>query len=222
MSETQPGGDIRLRLQRLAKGALFVAIAAAYTLLLAWTLVFHSWKPALLALFFIVVGQFFRHIASEADRIGWRLDTNGPHGASASAEADATTRTYQKRMLWLFASLAQLPNIALITQAWHLSALTWATAMAAALITIELLYLQVRHLNRQTAFGEASYGFKDRNPISGGPAPIDQSRQQREAEVERKLEELRKLMEAGRISQRAYKKACDRHRVRVVMAKDAS
>ena len=219
---TPPNGDIRLRLQRLAKGALFVGIAAGYTLLLAWTLVFHSWKPALLALFFIVVGQFFRHIASEADRLGWRLDTNGPHGTSASADPDATTRTYQKRMLWLFASLTQLPNIALVAQAWHLSALNWAAAMAGSLVAIELLYLLVRHLNQQTAFREASYGFKDRNPLTDGPTPINESRQHREAEVERKLEELRKLMEAGRISQKAYEKARDRHRVRVVMAKDVS
>ena len=212
-----PGGDIRLRLQRLAKGALFVGIAAGYTLLLAWTLVFHSWKPALLALFFIVVGQFFRHIASEADRIGWRLDTDG---ANASHEADTTTRTYQRRMLWLFAALAQLPNIALVLQALGLSGMEWAATMAASLLVIEVPYLAVRRLNRQTAFREASYGFKDRGPLSGGPASIDESRERREAEVERKLEELRKLMDAGRISQRAYEKACDRHRVRVVMAKD--
>jgi len=211
-----PGGDIRLRLQRLAKGALFVGIAAGYTLLLAWTLVFHSWEPALLALFFIVVGQFFRHIASEADRIGWRLDTDG---TNASPEADSTTRTYQRRMLWLFAALAQLPNIALVLQALRLSGMEWAATMAASLLVVEFLYLAVRRLNRQTAFREASYGFKDRGPLSGGPASIDESRNQREAEVERKLEELRKLMDAGRISQRAYEKACDRHRVRVVMAK---
>ena len=213
---TLPVSDIRLRLQRLAKGALFVGIAAGYTLLLAWTLVFHSWKPALLALFFIVVGQFFRHIASEADRLGWRLNADGAN----TADADPTTRTYQKRMLWLFASLTQLPNIALVAQAWHLSALPWAATMAGALAIIELLYLLIRHLNRQTAFQEASYGFKDRTPLTGGPATIDESRQQREAEVERKLEELRHLMEAGRISPKAYKKACDRHRVRMVMAKD--
>lgn len=211
-----PHGDIRLRLQRLAKGALFVGIAAGYTLLLAWTLVFHSWKPALLALFFVIVGQFFRHIASEADRLGWRLDVD----TANVPEADSRTRAYQKRMLLLFTSLAQLPNLALMAQAWHLAALPWAAATAGALLAIELLYVLVRHLNRETAFREASYGFKDRNPLTDGPAPINESCQQREAEVERKLEELHQLMEAGRISKKAYEKACDRHRVRVVMAKD--
>ena len=97
-----------------------------------------------------------------------------------------------------------------------------AAVTAAFLLAIEALYLTVRRLNRQTAFREASYGFKDRGPLSGGPTPIDASRERREAEVERKLAELRKMAEDGRISQRAYEKACDRHRVRVVMAKDVS
>ncbi len=215
-----PGGDIRLRLQRLAKGALFVGIAAGYTLLLAWTLVFHSWKPALLALFFIVVGQFFRHIAGEADRIGWRLDVEP--GTAPEGQADANMRSYQRRMLWLFASLAQVPNVALVVQASLLSSLESAGIVAGSLLLIELLYLTVRRLNRQTAFREASYGFRDRNPVTGGPTPLNTSREQLSADVERKLDELRKMAEEGRISQKAYEKARDRHRVRAVMADETS
>ena len=207
--------DTRLRLQRLAKGALFVGIAAGYTLLIALALVLHGWKPALLALFFIIVGQFFRHIASEADRIGWRLDAERNE---TNPEADSETRTYQKRMLWLFASLAQLPNVALVVQATLLSNPESAGIVAASLLLIELLYLTVRRLNRQTAFREASYGFRDRSPLTDGPAPLVTSREHREAEVERKLAELRKMAEEGRISQKAYEKARDRHRVRAVMA----
>ena len=213
---TQAGSDdTRLRLQRLAKGALFVGIAAGYTLLLALALVLHGWKPALLALFFIIVGQFFRHIASEADRIGWRLDAERD-------EADSGTRNYQKHMLWLFASLAQVPNVALVVQASLLSSLESAGIVAGSLLLIELLYLTVRRLNRQTAFREASYGFRDRSPLTDGPTPLNNSRERREAEVERKLAELGKMAEEGRISQKAYEKARDRHRVRVVMAKETS
>lgn len=219
MNEAASGQSTRLRLQRLAKGALFVGIAAGYTLLLALALVLHGWKPALLALFFVIVGQFFRHIAGEADRIGWRLDAERDD-ETPEAQADSDTRTYQKRMLWLFAGLAQLPNVALVAQATLLAGAESAAVTAGFLLAIEVLYLTVRRLNRQTAFREASYGFKDRGPLSGGPTPIDASRERREADVERKLAELRKMAEDGRISQRAYEKARDRHRVRVVMAKD--
>ena len=215
MTTQTSSDDTRLRLQRLAKGALFVGIAAGYTLLLALALVLHGWKAALLALFFVVVGQFFRHIASEADRIGWRLDAERD-------EADSETRTYQRRMLRLFASLAQVPNVALVVQASILSSLDSASIVAASLLLIELLYLTVRRLNRQTAFREASYGFRDRNPLTDGPTPLNTSRQHREAEVERKLTELRKMAEEGHISQKAYEKARDRHRVRVVMGDKTS
>ena len=220
MSNEAPSNeDIRLRLLRLGKGALFVGIAAGYILLLALTLILHGWKPGLLAMFFVVVGQFFRHIASEADRIGWRLDGNR---TEAPAEADIDTRAYQRRMLWLFASLAQLPNVALVAQAAFLSGLDWGGAVAGALLLIELLYLTVRRLNRRTAFREASYGFRDRGPLTGDTAPIDASRERQEAEVERKLAELLKLAEDGHISHKAYEKARDRHRVRLVMALEES
>ena len=217
MNAAAPDESIRLHLQRLAKGALFVGIAAGYTLLLALALVLHGWKPALLALFFIIVGQFFRHIAGEADRLGWRLDAERNE---TTPETDASARSYQRRMLWLFASLAQLPNVALVAQATLLAGTESGAVTAGALLVIEVLYLTVRRLNRRTAFREASYGFKDRGPFSGGATPIDASRERREAEVEGKLAELRQMAEDGRISHTAYEKACDRHRVRVVMLEE--
>ena len=218
MSAAARDESIRLHLQRLAKGALFVGIAAGYTLLLALALVLHGWKPALLALFFIIVGQFFRHIAGEADRLGWRLDAERNE---ATPETDASARSYQRRMLWLFASLAQLPNVALVAQATLLADPESGAVTAASLLAIEALYLTVRRLNRRTAFREASYGFKDRGPFSGGATPIDASRERREAEVEHKLAQLRRMAEEGRISHKAYQKACDRHRVRVVMLEES-
>ena len=87
-----------------------------------------------------------------------------------------------------------------------------------ALLAIEALYLAVRRLNRRTAYGQASYGFRDLGPLSGGPAELATARDLRAAEVERKLEELHGQVQAGRVSERAYKKACDRYRVRAVNA----
>lgn len=214
----EDGAGVRLRLLRLGKGASFVGIAATYLLILAAALVFHGWRPALLALFLVLTGQCFRHIAGEADRIGWRLD-GGAGGADASV--DAATRAYQKRMLWLFGALAQLPNAALVAQAAMLAGPALAAAAAAALLGVECLYLLVRRLNRRTAFREASYGFRERVPL-GGAARLDAARGNRVAEAERALEALAELAADGRVSQRAYEKACDRYRVRAVMRAEAA
>ena len=199
----------RVRLHRLAKGALFVGIAAGYVLLLGLTLVLFGWRPALLAVFFVPAGQGLRHIASEADRIGLALA--GDQGAAPD------TRDYQKRMLRIFTGLTQLPNVALAVQAFLLAGWPWAAAATAGLVVVELLYVIVRKLNRRTAFREASYGFRDRGPLRGAAAP-DAARDLRAAEVERRLTELCAMVRDGRVSQRAYEKACDRYRVGVVMA----
>ena len=208
----------RLRLQRLAKGALLVGIAAVYVLLLSLTLVTFGWQPALLAVFLVATGQCFRHIANEADRIGLTLASEG--GPKPSDSTGARTRDYQRRMLAFFAALTQLPNAALAVQAFVLAGPPWSATVTGALLAIEALYLAVRRLNRRTAYGQASYGFRDLGPLSGGPAEFATARDLRAAEVERKLEELHGQVQAGRVSERAYKKACDRYRVRAVMARD--
>ena len=203
----------RLHLQRLAKGALFVGIAAAYVLLLSLTLVDFGWRPALLALFLVLVGQGFRHIANEADRIG--LTLAGEDGAQPGAHL----RNYQRRMLRLFAGLTQLPNDGIGVQAFLLGGRSWGIAATGTLLVIELWYLLVRSLNRRTAFREASYGFRDPAPLGGGRLDVGMARDLRAADVEGRLTELRAMVRDGRISQRAYEKACDRYRVRAVMAR---
>ena len=200
----------RVRLQRLAKGALFVGIAAGYVLLFGLTLVLFGWRPALLAAFFVLTGQGLRHIASEADRIGVTLA--GDEGATPD------TRDYQKRMLRTFTALTQVPNVALAVQAFLLAGWPWGATATAALLVVELLYVLVRSLNRRIAFREASYGFRERGPLRGGAGRTDAARDLRAAEVERRLTELCAMVRDGRVSQRAYEKACDRYRVRVVMA----
>ena len=112
------------RLQQLGKGALLVGIAAGYALLLSLTLVLYGWRPTLLAVFFVLIGRCFRHIANEADRIGLTLSTVGgtkPHGDTAMH-----IRGYQRRMLRLFAAFTQLPNAALVVQAFVLAGVHWA------------------------------------------------------------------------------------------------
>ena len=211
MDSPSTDAAVRVRLQRLAKGALFVGIVAGYALLLGLTLVQFGWRPALLAVFFVLAGQGLRHIASEADRIG--LTLAGDPDATA-----ADTRGYQRRMLRIFTGLTQLPNAALAVQAFVLGGWPWGAAATAGLLVVELWYVLVRNLNWRTAFREASYGFRDRGPLRGGVTDVESARDIRAAEVERRLTELCAMVGEGRVSQHAYEKACDRYRVRAVMA----
>ena len=204
--------EVRIRLQRLAKGTLFVGIAGGYTLLLSLTLILFGWRPALLAAFLVVLSQFFRHIANDIDRIG---------SEQREGDVESSTRRYQTRMLWLVFALAQLANVALVGQAYVLADGVWAVAATVALLVIELFYALIRHVNRQTAFEQASYGFRDKGMFSDGPEPIDGSQTTKVAKVERKLARLRELQMDGQISERAYAKACDKYRVRVVMEQEA-
>ncbi len=211
MSERPTEAAVRLRLRRLAKGALFVGITAGYALLLGLTLVLFGWRPALLAVFFVLTGLCFRHIAHEADRIGLGLE-GGP--------ADEPTQGYQRRMLRVFGVLTQLPNVGLAVQAFVLAGIAGAAAATGALLIVELLYVLVRRLNRRTAYEQASFGFREPGPLGAEAVGIDAPGDVTRAEVERRLTELRAMVEDGRVSQRAYEKACDRYRVRAVMARE--
>ena len=204
----------RVRLQRLWKGTLFVGIGGGYVLLIALLFVYRGWRPALLALFLIGVAQFFRYIANDVDRIGWRMSNEW----SGEAISDSTT-SYQKRMLIALVILAQGVNVALVYQAYLLGGLYWMLPILVGVAVIEILYSRVRSVNRRIEFDEASYGFKDRGPLSGGPESIRPSGRARQDELDRKLEELKALVDAGEISQKAYEKARDKHRVRAVMDK---
>ena len=198
-----------VKLQRLWKGTLFVGIGGGYVLLVAMLFVYHGWRAALLALFLIGVSQFFRYIANDVDRIGWRMSNE-----SSDEAAGETTKRYQKRMLLALAGLVQALNLALIYQAYHLGDLRWMLPMLIGLVLIEVLYFRIRSVNRRIEFEEASYGFKDRGPLSRGPEAMRESNQ---ARLDRKLEELKALADEGLISRKAYEKARDKHRIRSVM-----
>lgn len=199
----------QIKLQRLWKGTLFVGIGGGYVLLVAMLLIYQGWRAALLALFLIGVAQFFRYIANDVDRIGWRMSNEW----SDEPIADSTKR-YQSRMLIALVGLAQATNLALIYQAYHLGDLRWMLPTLVGLALIELLYTRIRSVNRRIEFEEASYGFKDRGPLSGGPGAAGASNG---ATLERKLDRLRALADEGEITTKAYEKARDKHRVRSVM-----
>ena len=197
-----------IKLQRLWKGTLFVGIGGGYVLLVAMLFIYQGWRAALLALFVIGVAQFFRYIANDVDRIGWRMSNESDESVGE------TTKRYQRRMLLTQAGLVQALNLALIYQAYHLGDLRWMLPTLVGLALIELLYSRIRSVNRRIEFEEASYGFKDRGPLSGGPGAAGASNR---AALDRKLDQLRALADEGQISTKAYEKARDRHRVRSVM-----
>ena len=201
-----------VKLQRLWKGTLFVGIGGGYMLLVAMLFVYHGWRPPLLALFLIALSQFFRYIANDVDRIGWRMSNE------SSLEAiSASTKRYQKRMLVVLAGLVQALNAALIYQAFHLGSLPWMLPTLAGLVLIEVLYFRIRSVNQRVEFEQASYGFKDRGLLSGGPEPMRPPGRAKRDKLDRKLNELKSLLDEGRISQKAYEKARDKHRIRAVM-----
>ena len=206
---TQVESTAQVKLQRLWKGTLFVGIGGGYVLLVAMLFVYHGWRAALLSLFLIGVSQFLRYIANDVDRIGWRMSNE-----SSDEAVGETTKRYQRRMLVALAGLVQALNLALIYQAYHLGDLRWMLPMLIGLVLIEVLYSRIRSVNRRIEFEEASYGFKDRGPLSTGPEAMRASNQ---ARLDRKLEELEALAEEGRISTKAYEKARDKHRIRSVM-----
>lgn len=199
----------QIKLQRLWKGTLFVGIGGGYVLLVAMLFIYQGWRAALLALFLIGVAQFFRYIANDVDRVGWRMSNEW----SDEPIADSTKR-YQSRMLIALVVLAQAINLALIYQAYHLGEVRWMLPTLVGLALIELLYTRIRSVNRRIEFEEASYGFKDRGPLSGGPGAAGASNR---AALDRKLDRLRALADEGEISTKAYEKARDKHRVRGVM-----
>lgn len=215
--------DAETRLRRLWKGALLVGVAGGYVLLVSALLLQHSWQAALLAAFFVVVSQFLRYIASDVDRIGWQLSErkNEKQGAEAATQSEGAVR-YQARLFRGLVALAQLVNVALVVQAFALGGVLRAIATLLGLALIEVLFSRIRKVNREVTFEQASYGFSDRPLLHDGASatgPWDEAANER---LQRKLETLRQMAEAGEISQQAYQKARDKWLVRSVMRDDAA
>ena len=217
MSTAPPDSEIRLRLQRLWKGTLFVGVGGTYIALLAGALILFGWQAALLAVFLVLLGQCFRYIANDIDRLGWAMGRDGP----SKVEGSAATRRDQTRLLWILGILVLVPSAALILQAQYLGGGRVALVAGVTLAFVEALYMAIRRVNRRTAFQEASYGLRDRSLFSRGPDDMRALRRTRAERVDHQLEQLKAMADDGRISQRAYEKARDKLRVDLVMKEEA-
>ena len=216
--------DAETRLRRLWKGTLLVGVAGGYALLVALLLVQHGWQAALLAVFFVVVAQVLRYIASDVDRIGWNLSQGRRTEAGAQEGQPAPSESavrYQGRLYRGLVALVQVVNVALVAQAFLLGSWDRALATAFALAVIEILFMQVRKVNRQVTFEQASYGFSDRRLLSDGPSADGPWDEAANAKLQRKLARLREMADAGEISAKAYRRERDKWLVRSVMQDDA-
>ena len=219
-----PLSDAEVRLRRLWKGTLLVAVAAGYAFLASLLLVQHGWRSALLALFFIVVAVVLRYIGNDVDRIGWNLSRGLGRGETAEEANEADTQgritamRYQSRFFRGLWALAQVVNAALVAQALLVGGPDRALATAAGLAFLEILFWQVRRVNHLVTFAQASYGIEGRLPA---PAAADAWDDAGKARLNRKLEKLAEMAEAGLISQKAHRKARDKWLVRSVMQEDA-
>ncbi|MEM7015715.1 MAG: hypothetical protein AAF512_00070 [Pseudomonadota bacterium] len=206
MNEHNETSNVQLRLQRLWKGTLLIGIGGAYVLFLGLLFIYYGWRAALMAVFVLVLSQFFRYIANDIDRIGWQI--------SKDAKFSDDTKHYQSRLIYLMVGLILLLNVALITQAYLLGGLEWTIGTVAILAFVEILYIQVRKVNRTTEFEQASYGLTEGNVLQDGPernSPPD---------IEKKLERLKSLADDGKISQKSYEKTRDAYWIHSVMGNE--
>ncbi len=209
--------QLHTRLQRLWKGTLVVAITAGYLLILTLLLIHRDWKAALMALFLIVLAQFFRYIGDDVDRIGWQLSRQS---GEPGREGDEAANRRQKRMHRLLVGLTQLPNLALVAHGYWLGGERWAIALAIGVVAIEFLHTRIRKVNRAVAFEQASFGFVERG-LFEGPESIARLQETKERRVEERLATLERMADEGLISRKAFEKARDKARVRLVLEEDA-
>ena len=221
MSNADSESQYLIRLRRLWKGTLYIGIVAFYITVVVGSLVLINWQAGLFALGLVGLSQLFRYVASEVDRIGWLLQTQNTEddGSRLDEDQDLSTNKLRRNLFRLLALLVQLPNIALIIYVYGNVGMLWSVACVAALALIELMYQEIRRVNRKVAYREASYGFQDRamftSDQTGG------TREGQDAALKDRLERLEQLVDEGKISRKGYEKARDRYWIRHVMeAKD--
>lgn len=211
MSDSESESPYLTKLRRLWKGTLYIGIAAIYIVVVVLILILIDWQAGLLAVGLVGLSQVFRYIASEVDRIGWVIRSQ-----TDDEQEIGSTITLRRRLFGLLTLLVQLPNIALVIYIYTNIGLTWGVAFLFALIAVELLFQEIRRVNRKVAYREASYGFQDRSLLaashrSGGP---DEGR---DATLTDRLDRLEELVDEGKISRRGYEKARDKYWIRHVM-----
>jgi hypothetical protein len=136
----------------------------------------------------------------------------------SGAQEDA--RKYQSKMLLLLFSLIQVSNLVIIYQSYRISTGMWALLVFLGVLAVELMFRQIRNINHEIDYELASYGIKDRNPISSG-ANTHQFNESKSTQVnddiDKKLAILKSMVEQGYITQAAYEEVRDRQLIKRIM-----
>ncbi|MFT6087360.1 MAG: hypothetical protein ACJAWT_000776 [Glaciecola sp.] len=136
----------------------------------------------------------------------------------SGAQEDA--RKYQSKMLLLLFSLIQVSNLVIIYQSYRISTGLWALLVFLGVLAVELMFRQIRNINHEIDYELASYGIKDRNPISSG-ANTHQFNESKSTQVnddiDKKLAILKSMVEQGYITQAAYEEVRDRQLIKRIM-----
>ena len=206
--------DIALKLRKLWKGTIYIGISGIYIFLLGMVLMFVGLKAALLTFFLIALVQLFRYVAGDVDRLGWVMENKDISGVKED------TRKYQSKMLLLLFVLIQISNLAIIYQTYAVSTKMWTLLTFIGFIGVELMFRQIRSLNHEIDYELASYGIKDRNPISSGAHSQNMhetSSVKANEKIDKKLEKLKFMAENGDITQKAYEEIKDRELIKRIM-----
>ncbi len=198
-----------IKLKRLWKGTLFIGIAALYIAVVTGSFFIIDWQIALLSFGMIVLSQFFRYVSNEVDRIGWIL-------RDQTNKTTLDARRWRRSLLGLLTTLTLLPIIALVVYLYSASSWLWSASCLMMFFSAEVFYLEIRRVNRQVSYREASYGFPEHAPLNAATVQATvASRGQKE--LEEKLALLESLAKEGKISSKAYERARDKYWIQHVM-----
>ena len=122
----------------------------------------------------------------------------------------------RRLLISLLVVLVQAPNIAIVVLAYVQVEVFWFIVCVGLVVAAELLFLEVRRVNRQVAYREASYGRHE--PFApGAPVGAQSSHDRASAALQDRLDALEQLAKEGKISSRAYENARDSYWVRHIM-----
>ena len=216
MSDSRLVSDLDVKLRRLLKGTLYIAIASVYVAIVALVFLMHWWKAALLSASLIAVSLVLRFVADEVYRIG-QIITQSDESVSS---VKGSIRGLQRWTYVLIIGLVYLACAGLVVQTYILATQTWLVSLIVALVGVELAFVWIRHINKQISFRQASYGIQERGPFGFPSTSQSELRIEKEERLDRKIDELESLAEEGKISQRAFEKARDKYRIDNVMDRD--
>lgn len=211
MSESAEHARYLIKLRLLWKGTLYITIATLYVAIIVGFFVLVDWRWSLLIVGFLTVSQLLRYVANEVDRIGWvlRESQEDPTGLAA-------TKRFRAFLFVLLAVLVQVPNVGVFLSAYFVETSSVASYVLLALVFAEILFLEIRRMNRKVAFRQASYGAGEDALAASGLVP-NVSDSLKDEELDDRLARLKELVDQGKISPKAYEKARDKYWVRRVM-----